>query len=279
MKRWKRFLILLVLTSGMSSRNVLAGAPFNNLEGVGGVAFNPLAWLADSGGDQGRWRVGRIDVAGKPRLGGWYVNLHDAHVDWTSIGVAETFFKRVELSYGYQSINQEAATTRHKNNLGAKLLLFPENFAGKKFLPAISAGILFKHTSQPLSGTHKNGQDFYIVATKLITQLPAPLLLSGGVLSTKGRVTGVFGFDQDRRTTGFGNVDLILPWKSIVGFEFKQGARYSQWKDADYWNTHLAWTPNNHLSLILAYVYAGDHKSSRRIGLGDGMVLSAQYSF
>jgi hypothetical protein len=64
-----------------------------------------------------------------------------------------------------------------------------------------------------------------------------------------------------------------------LGFEYKQGAKYSDWKDADYWDAHLAWTPNNNLTLILAHVNAGDHKSTNKVGLGNGVVLSVQYAF
>jgi hypothetical protein len=158
-------------------------------------------------------------------------------------------------------------------------LLLPENSFDTEFLPAVSVGGIFKNTSDVSNGVDSSGQDYYIVATKLITQLPRPALLSGGLLSTKGKVTGVFGYDDDRDLTWFGNVDVVLPWNLITGFEYKQGAQYSDWKDADYWETHLAWTPNSSLTLVLAYVDAGDETSTRKVGLGDGVVLSAQYAF
>jgi len=271
-------LLLLVLTFSLTS-NLFAGAPFNNLEGVGGVAFNPLAYLADSEGEESHFKIGENEIAGLPRFGGWYVNLDDVKVDWTSIGIAETFFKRVEISYGYETIAQDNATTKRKNNLGAKLLLLPENSFGTKFLPAISAGVIGKHTSNVSLGIDSSGADYYLVGTKLVTVLPRPILLSGGLLSTKGRVNGVFGFDKDRDQTFFANADIILPGNFIAGFEYKQGAKFSTFRNADYWNAHLAWTPNKNLTLILAYVNAGNYKSTKKTGLGDGVVLSAQYAF
>ncbi|MFA5199575.1 MAG: DUF3034 family protein [Candidatus Omnitrophota bacterium] len=274
----KIFLIVLFLTVFLTN-SLFAGAPFVNLEGVGGVAFNPLAYLADSDGEDSHFKLGETDIIGKPRFGGWYVSLDDVKVDWTTIGVADTFFKRLEVSYGYETIAQDNATTKRKNNFGAKLLLLPENSFATKFLPAISAGSIFKHASNVALGVDSSGADFYLVATKLIDQLPRPVLVSTGLLSTKGRVTGVFGFDKDRDEVFFGNIDVVLPWNFIAGFEYKQGARYSDFKNANYWDTHLAWTPNKNLSLILAYVFAGDYKSSKVTGLGDGVVLSAQYAF
>lgn len=279
MKHLNLIISILALTVVLAIKSLYAAAPFNNLEGVGGVAFNPLAYLADSDGEDSHFRIGNTDIIGRPRLGAWYVNLSKVNVDWTAVGVADTFFKRLEVSYGYESINQENTTAKHKNNVGAKILLLPENSFQTKFLPAISVGSIYKHTSNVGSGVDTSGQDYYLVATKLITQLPRPVLLSAGVLSTKGKTTGVFGYDKDRRATGFGNIDVILPWNLIAGFEYKQGAHYKDWKDADYWDAHIAWTPNKNLTLILAYVDAGDHKSASKVGLGNGVVLSGQYAF
>jgi len=279
MKSIKLFAAVVLLTVVFSVKGAFAGAPFVNLEGVGGVAFNPLAYLADSSGENSHFKIGDTDVLGKARIGGWYVNLGDVKVDWTAIGVADTFFKRLEVSYGYETVNPENSVAIHKSNIGTKVLLLPENSFNTKFIPAISIGGIFKHTSYVGTGSDDSGQDFYLVATKLITQLPRPVLLSGGILSTDSKVTGVFGYDEDRKTTAFGNIDIILPANLIAGFEYKQGAEYSDWKDAGYWNAHLAWTPTSNLTLILAHVNAGDYKSTSKVGLGNGVVLSAQYAF
>ena len=94
---------LIVLAVVFSVKSVFAGPPFNNLEGVGGIAYNPLAYLADSGEEF--VKVGDHNVLAKPRFGAWYVNLPDAKIDWTSLGVATTLLKRLELSYGYQNVS------------------------------------------------------------------------------------------------------------------------------------------------------------------------------
>jgi len=279
MRNIKLFAAVIVLTVVFFVKGAFAGAPFVNLEGVGGVAFNPLAYLADSSGDNSHIKAGDTDVLGKARFGVWYVNLDDVKVDWTAIGIADTFFKRLEVSYGYETVNPENSVAIHKTNIGAKVLLLQENAFDTKFFPAISIGGIFKKTVYVGTGNDDSGEDFYLVATKLITQLPRPVLLSGGLLSTNSKVTGVFGYDEDSETTVFGNIDIILPLNLIVGFEYKQGAKYSDWKDAGYWDAHLAWTPTSNLTLILAHVNAGDYKSTSKVGLGTGVVLSAQYAF
>jgi len=276
---------LLVLIFSSLTDKVFAGPPFNNLEGVGGVAFNPLAYLADSGEEF--VKVGNANVLAKPRFGAWYVNLPDAKIDWTSLGVATTLLKRLEISYGFQNISWENHPTFHKNNIGAKLLLLDENVFGKKFVPAVSVGTIYKNTSNKslrdanIRTLRSSGQDWYAVATKTVTLLSVPVIISGGALSTQEYVTGVLGFSNKRKLTGFANIDLVLPKGFVVGFEFKQGARFSNVQNANYWDAHLAWIPNKNLTLIAAYAVTGEYNKAgnTRTGLGNGLVLSAQYAF
>jgi len=64
-----------------------------------------------------------------------------------------------------------------------------------------------------------------------------------------------------------------------LGFEYKQGAKFDQFKNADYWEAHVAWFVNANLTLIASYADAGDRQSSEKVGLGGGTVVSAQYEF
>jgi len=284
MRKFDLVAALLVLTVIFSVQNVFAGPAFNNLEGVGGVAFNPLAYLADSDGENSHFKIGNTDIIGKPRFGAWYVNLGDPKIDWTTIGVADTLFKRLEISYGYEAVAWQDHPTFRKNNIGAKVLISPENAFDTKFLPAFSIGTIYKTTSP--NGVHKlglplrtTGQDWYAVVTKTITQLPVPVIVSGGVLSSQGYVTGVLGFHNKRKQTGFANIDIVLPYGLVIGYEFKQGEQFSSYKNANYWDAHLAWLANKNLTLIAAYTDTGSYAGSTRQGLGNGVVLSAQYAF
>jgi len=289
MKRVNIVLALFVLAVVFSIKDTFAGPPFNNLEGVGGVAFNPLAYLADSGEEL--IKIGDTDVLAKPRFGAWYVSLPDAKIDWTAFGVASTLFKRLEISYGYENVAWETHPTFHKNNIGAKLLVLKENAFDTRFVPAFSIGTIYKNTSNkslrdlPNGDRRSSGQDWYVVTTKTVNFLPVPVILSGGVLSTQEYVTGVLGFSNKRKLTGFFNIDLVLPKGFVVGYEFKQGAQFSTVKNANYWDAHVAWIPNKNLTLIAAYTATGDYDKSvlqgtdTRTGLGNGFVVSAQYAF
>lgn len=293
----KKFIVLVsvaVLFSVVSGSTLYAGVPLNNLEGVGGVAFNPLAYLANAGS---KWKqepaeadaggkekkadggFGLLSKISKPQAGAWYVRLPQAHVDWTSLGTAFSLYDRLEVSYGWEAIAPRGADTIFKNNIGAKLLLVPENAGGHKFIPAVSIGNILKITDHVPSGTNSVGDDIYWVATKLIKETPLPVLVSGGLIATNSRTTGVFGYDHDYRFTWFGNADVILLKNLAVGYEYKQGAKYHGWHDADYQDVHAAWFITDKLTLVGAWVYAGDTKSGSEVGLGHGFTTSLHYAF
>ena len=268
----KLIVVSLVVLVSVFTNMALAGVPLNNVEGVGGVAFNPLAYTAGTAGDANSFFGENIS---KPQIGLWNIHLHERDIDWTTFGVAETFFKRVELSYGHETVDFTNSKTINKDNFGAKVLLLSEG----DILPAISIGGVFKSTTQELLNSSNSGADYYLVGTKLIKALPLPVLLSGGVLSTNSQTLGVLGFNDSRKEVLFGNVDVIPLSNAAVGFEYKQGAHYDNWKDANYWDGHVAWFVNPNLTLVAAYVNTGDQKSTKAFGLGDGLVLSAQYQF
>jgi len=271
----KNILIGIALTGAVTAS---AGVPLNNLQGVGGVAFNPLAYPAGQNDDK-KLVEGQPDWLSNPQIGAWYTSLGDVNVDWVAGGIAETIGKRLELSYGYEVISQDGANTIHKNNLGSKFLLLPENYGDNPFVPAISVGGIWKTTDGALGTFDNEGWDAYVVATKLITQLPRPVLLSGGLLYTDELVTGVFGHDSSHDLTWFGNVD-VLPFSNLaLGVEYKQGAEFDDFANASYWDAHVAWFANKNVSLVAAYVNAGDEKSASKVGLGDGVVVSLQYAF
>jgi hypothetical protein len=272
---------LIVLTFGTIS---LAGVPFTNLEGVGGAAFNPLAYPANSG-TAIQDASGHDTIFSKPQVGGWYVNLNKANISWTSVGIAETIAKRFEVSFANEDISVGAPVHENfiKQDFGGKFLVLEENAFGD-WSPAFSVGTIFKHTSPTLSSDiSSSGHDFYAVATKFIkTGLPVPVLLSGGVRNTDSRVTGVLGYDDDRDNILFGNIDAIVLKDVAVGFEYQEGPNFSgsDWKSADYYDVHVAWLINPNLSLIGAYVNTGTYDlSGEKFGLGEGMVASLQYTF
>ncbi|BDU72795.1 DUF3034 family protein [Mesoterricola silvestris] len=257
-----------------------AGAPLVGLDGVGGIAFNPLAYVAGTP-DPGSF-------VGKPVVGMWYISLGKAAIDWTTFGVATSLGKRVEVSYGFEAAAVEKLEGIHKNTFAAKVLLLPENTGGA-WVPAISVGAKHKNTTFHVSGdTKSDGMDYYLVATKLVTQLPKPVLLSAGVQSTQEQVTGLIGFNKERATIVYGNVDVILASWLCVGVEYRTGPDYGKaggnYKDASYYNIHAAYFASKQLSFAGAYTNAGKNtwnggESGDKLGFGGGFVVSMHYTF
>ena len=275
-----------------------AGVPLNNLQGAGGIAFNPLAFTAgrpwdgaDGGGSTNAVEHSALNgIVSRPQFGAWYVSLDDARIDWGAFGAAFTLAERLELSAGYELVNARKYGDRSisKYNLGAKLRILDENSFGTSWVPAVAVGGIYKYTDSSTVdalGLDKDGFDAYIVASKLITQTPLPVLLSAGLLRTDEVVNGVVGHNH-YDTVAFGNIDILPAQNVAVGVEYKQGARVGDGiRNHDYWDGHVAWFVNDSLTLVAAYVDTGDKDkfyrrgSTKNLGVGSGLVFSAQYQF
>ena len=143
----------ILAASVLSASAAYAGVPLNNLQGVGGIAFNPLAYTAGQPWDGGETNVFN-GIVSKPQVGGWYVNLSDSDINWFAIGTAITFAERLEVSYGYGFTDAKKYGDKSidSNNLGAKLRILDENAFETQWVPAIAVGAVYKHTNTDLAG-------------------------------------------------------------------------------------------------------------------------------
>lgn len=265
-----------------------AGVPLNNLQGTGGIAFNPLAYTAGRQRDGG---TNALDgIVSNPQLGAWYVNLNDADVNWYAASAALTFFGRLEISGGYGFVNARkyGDSSVSTYNLGAKLRILDENSFDSAWVPALAVGGVYKYTDSrtvDALGLDKDGFDAYAVASKLVTQTPVPVLLSAGLLYSDEVVNGVVGHN-DYDLVAFGNIDLLPAPNVAVGLEYKQGVDAGDGiRNHDYWDGHVAWFVNDSLTLVAAFAETGDKDrfyrrgSAKNLGVGSGLVLSVQYQF
>ena len=132
----KKLIVLGILASFIGWQfpgSAFAGVPLNNLEGVGGIAFNPLAYLANAGS---KWKkeppadaaakekkgvfddIRLLNNVSKPQAGAWYVRLPQAHVDWTALGTAFSLYDRVEVSYGWEAVAPHAPSLPFRRQRG-----------------------------------------------------------------------------------------------------------------------------------------------------------------
>ena len=266
-----------------------AGVPLNNLQGTGGIAFNPLAYTAGRSWEEGGTNT--LDkIVSKPQVGAWYANLTDADIHWFALGTAVTVLERVEISGGYGGINAHKYGDRSINtyNVGAKFRFLDENAFDTAWVPALAVGGVYKYTDSKTVdalGLDHDGFDGYIVASKLVKETPIPVLLSVGGLLSDEVVNGVVGHN-DYGAAVFGNIDIIPVKEVAIGFEYKQGVDVGDGiTNHDYYDAHVAWFVTDALTLVGAYAYTGDKDkfyrkgSTKDLGVGGGFVLSVQYQF
>ena len=265
------------------------GVPLNNLQGTGGIAFNPLAYTAGRPWDGGETNA-LNGIVSKPQVGAWYVNLTDADINWFALGAAVTFLDRLEISGGYAGINAHnyGDNSISTYNVGAKLRILDENAFDTSWVPAVAVGGVYKYTDSETVdalGLRHSGADAYVVASKLIKETPIPVLLSVGGLVSDEVVYGVVGHNK-YGAAAFANIDIIPVEQVALGFEYKQGVHVGDGiTNHDYFDGHVAWFVTDALTLVGAYAYTGDKDkfyrdgSTRRLGVGGGFVLSLQYQF
>ena len=265
------------------------GVPLNNLQGTGGIAFNPLAYTAGRPWDGGETNA-LNGIVSKPQVGAWYVNLTDADINWFALGAAVTFLDRLEISGGYAGINAHnyGDNSISTYNVGAKLRILDENAFDTSWVPAVAVGGVYKYTDSETVdalGLRHSGADAYVVASKLIKETPIPVLLSVGGLASDEVVYGVVGHNK-YGAAAFANIDIIPVEQIALGFEYKQGVHVGDGiTNHDYFDGHVAWFVTDALTLVGAYAYTGDKDkfyrdgSTRRLGVGGGFVLSLQYQF
>ena len=265
------------------------GVPLNNLQGTGGIAFNPLAYTAGRPWDGGETNA-LNGIVSKPQAGAWYVNLTDADINWFALGAAVTFLDRLEISGGYAGINAHnyGDNSISTYNVGAKLRILDENAFDTSWVPAVAVGGVYKYTDSETVdalGLRHSGADAYVVASKLIKETPIPVLLSVGGLVSDEVVYGVVGHNK-YGAAAFANIDIIPVEQVALGFEYKQGVHVGDGiTNHDYFDGHVAWFVTDALTLVGAYAYTGDKDkfyrdgSTRRLGVGGGFVLSLQYQF
>jgi hypothetical protein len=210
-----------------------------NWDGQTGAFGTPFAYVASSEG-------GKI---GHPELSFHYLNGGDVIGNNYQVSVTVGLFKFTEFgftssmsSYGSSPITglfQGGYQTFH-----GKANLIPENYGGRKWLPAVSVGFAARFNGErvarapfaaalesPLAGQSTNNVDFYVVATKTITQIKhLPIVLSGGFKRTDAQIMGVAGNAPDYANTAFGTAAFVItgPAKTslIFGAEALQQPHY-----------------------------------------------------
>jgi hypothetical protein len=271
--------------------------PFHTIEGYGGGAITPMAYLVNPGGED--------DVWGKPAVAFSSVVL--GHKNLQALTLTETLFGRLELGYGVDRLGLgtlpddiEDATTVDigkdevwLHNFNARFLLVKE---GK--LPALTAGVHFKvnqgiqdiddRLGGALSGIgydKDTGVDVTLTASKMVVAdwtFKRPVILTGGLRNSSAGQVGLLGFGDDRATTFEGSVAVLPKDWLLVAYEYRQKTNpYDEIpglvEDEDDWHAvDVSWIVSSHTTLVAGWGAFGNVTNETENGT---WWLQAKYEF
>jgi hypothetical protein len=179
---------------------------------------------------------------------------------------------------------------------GAKVRLLGDAVLDSdSWVPQVAAGVEVKQAAAgelkptlAALGTHTNGADFYVSATKLF--LAQGILVNGTLRATKANQNGLLGFGGTGHDKYKLEPEFSVAWLANRTLAF--GAEYRRkpdnlnpsllgagLKEDDWWDTFVAWAPTKHLSLTLAYVQLGHIVPAVATKKQDGGYASAQIAF
>ncbi len=275
--------------------------PFQTIEGYGGGAITPMAYLVNPGP--------KGQIFGLPAAGVDSVVMGKKNLQ--AFMITETLFDRVELGYGIERLGLGSLPHDIKHatgidinrddvwlhNFNVRTLLVEENSFGAP-LPAITFGTHFKlndgisdinnslHNALGNAGYRSDhGIDFTLTATKTFVEnwtLKRPLILSAGVRNSNAAQIGFLGFGEERQWTFEGSaVYLPTDWL-LVGYEFrgKKNPYHHIGKlvqDEDNWQAvDVSWLINKHCTLTGGWGIFGTLANSTENG---GWFLQFKYEF
>jgi truncated hemoglobin YjbI len=216
-----------------------------------------------------------------------------------SYGAAVGVGDRVEVSLARQDFQGEQAPLdqlRIKQDIfGLKLRVAGDAvYEQDSWLPQIAIGLQHKKNKgvgglgalgvsnvKQLGARSDSGTDIYIAATKIL--FDQSLLLNATLRSTRANQMGLMGFGGDREASRRLMPELsagyLLTRKLVLGAEYRRKPHnLSVDTERAYKDVFLAWFPNRHFSLTVAYADLGtitvfNPKTQR------GTYLSAQTAF
>jgi hypothetical protein len=263
-----------------------APLPLHQIEGSGGIFSTLSAYIVNPPRDG--------ELLGRPAVGFAYVNLgHDVNLE--AFTITEAPLKRLELGYGwnhldlgdlpsalYKAIGYHGPNDVQLHNFNARFQVITEGEFDQKWLPAITAGVHYKYNDgigevrdAVTAGAGKNllsidglsgneGADFTLYASKLITQLPRPVLLEAGGRATRAVWDGLGGFTSSYSFVFEGNAVVFVTKSIALAAEYKQQPDDYRAvgpfvrSESDWWTLDAAYVVNTHLTLAVGYGHFGN---------------------
>jgi hypothetical protein len=253
--------------------------PLHQIEGNGGL-FSTLSAYIVNPPRNGEW-------LGRPSVGFAFVDLGH-QLDLEAFTITESPYKRIELGYGWDHLGlgdlpQALGSGYHGpddvqlHNFNARFQIIQENEFDQPWLPALTAGVHYKYNidildiDKAVGGaltahgiSDDQGADFTLYASKLITQLPRPVLLEIGGRATRAVWDGLGGFTSGYNFVVEANAAVFVTSRLVVAAEYKQQPRDYQAigdlvrREGDWWTLDAAYVVNKHMTVAVGYGHFGN---------------------
>ncbi|MEB0140621.1 MULTISPECIES: DUF3034 family protein [unclassified Undibacterium] len=246
---------------------LLATGGVATVEAAGGGGLSPWALISGYGSEDSYGITAHVST------------LRTQDYQLKTGGIALGIADKLELSLGQQQLSGSRAPLDQlvlaQDIVGIKLKLSGDPVADQdRWQPQIAIGALYKHDHRlaglaalgvdnvrQLGAVDTHGIDYYLAASKLL--LANSLLLNGTIRLSKANQMGLLGFGGDLhdRYQIMPEVSLayLLERHWVGGIEYRAKPRnLSVDQEKAYYDAFLAWFPNKHVSLTLAYVTLGD---------------------
>jgi hypothetical protein len=253
-----------------------APLPLHQIEGSGGIFSTLSAYIVNPPRDG--------ETLGRPSVGFAFVDIgHDVNLE--ALTITESPFKRVELGYGWDNLSLGdlpkvlgiPTDEVQLHNFNARVQILTEGEFDQKWLPAVTAGAHYKfndgigEVNHEVGGalaahgiTHDSGTDFTLYASKLVTQLPRPVLFEVGGRATQAVWDGLGGFTPSYNFVVEANAVVFVTGNFALAAEYKQ--QPGSYKpignlvreEGDWWTLDAAYVVNKHLTLAVGYGHFGE---------------------
>ena len=246
------FLIFPILC--FANGKLLATPGVSQIEGSAGGGLVPWAQLAGYATDD--------EIAGAAFCS--QANIKDFQLN--SCGVQVNLYNRLELSFAKQTFNVDPLSlTLSQKIVGVKLRLYGDLIYSE--WPQLSIGgqhksLLTPEVAESLGSRSETGTDVYLAASKLHLGLLSGYNVLWNLTAryTKANKLGLLGFGGEHNKPFINteaSVAILINKHLAIGTEYRQKPDNLGLKEDDWQDIFIAWFPNKHINLTLAYLDLG----------------------
>ncbi len=255
--------------------------PLHTIEGTGGLVLTPAAYLVNPGADGVTF--------GKPSLSAQAVWIGGK--DMQALAATWTLWGRLELGYAVNRLGLDDFPSDvrlatgldidtndiYLHHFNARYNLIREGEWGKDWMPAVTAGLHYKYNADiyeidrdlggvlsTLGYNDNDGVDMTLTASKMVTCMERPVILSAGARASKAAQFGLAGFGDDYLVSFEGSAVMLVTDRLAIGTEVRQKRdQYAnlpglvQGEDT-WWDVHAAYILNNNAEVYAVVGDAGD---------------------